>query len=84
MQKSIWAPDDVKALIPVVRQHVSVDRILNMRDCVGNPPPWYTRYPQAAANRRTMVGNPPKGKLALEQRIFEEYLKAREKRNQHA
>ena len=39
---------------------------------------------QAAANCRTMVGNPPKGQRALEQRIFEEYLKVREKRNQHA
>ena len=29
---------------------------------------------------RTMVGNPPKGQRALEQRIFEEYLKVREKR----
>ena len=33
------------------------------------------------ANWCTMVGNPPKGKLALEHRIFEEYLKAREKRS---
>lgn len=39
-----------------------------------------TRYPQAAANWRTMVGNPPKGQRALEHRIFEEYLKVREKR----
>ena len=33
-----------------------------------------------AANWRTAVCNPPKGPRALEQRIFEEYLKVREKR----
>lgn len=43
-----------------------------------------TRYPQAAANWRTMVGNPPHHQHLIEQRIFEEYLKVREKRNQHA
>ena len=52
---SIWEPDDVEALIPVVRQHVSVDRILNMRDCVGNTPLWYTRYRQGANRQDVRV-----------------------------